>query len=253
MYKFQVRLIVGMIFVLTCMISTTVLAQLGNQRNPDYIGGPWIYTTVPCDNIDCENINSLNLDFLSRYTDRKVAEINFAKGKSQPEEILFLGGRLSWHAGFLGGRGNIFTDNVGDLVEGAELDHSGDYNDVFYGIIVLNVNKSSDVLMQLGYSAYAKVWLNGEVVYDSDKQMWSFEAADMPQRFSAPVKRGKNLLMIKVVEGIGYNLFVNLHTNFTVSYRMRNGKIIHDDILSVDPSATSISTRWASIKQGDNY
>ena len=252
MYKFQVRLVIGMILMLTYMIPTTGLAQLGNQRNPDYIGGPWIYTAVPCDNINCENMDSLNIDFLSRHTDKKVAEINFAKGKSQPTEILFLGGRLSWYAGFLGGRHNIFTDNVGDLVDGAELNPSGYSNAVFYGIIVLNVNKSSDVLMQLGYSAYAKVWLNGEIVYESEKRMWD-EPSDMTQRFSVPVKKGKNLLMAKVVEGIGWNLFVNIHTNFTVSYRMRNGKIIHDDILPVEPSTSTISTRWASLKKGDRF
>ncbi|MYF99943.1 hypothetical protein F4212_12560 [Candidatus Poribacteria bacterium] len=153
---------------------------------------------------------------------------------------------------FFGGRHHIFTDNVGDLVDGAELNPQGYSNAVFYGIIVLNVNKSSDVLMQLGYSAYAKVWLNGEVVYESEDRMWD-EPADMIQRFSVPVKKGKNLLMTKVVEGIGWNLFVNIHTNFTVSYRMRNGKIIHDDILPVEPSTSTISTRWASLKKGDRF
>lgn len=102
MYKFQVRMVIGMVLLLTFIIPTTVLAQLGNQRNPDYIGGPWVYTVVPCSNVDCEDIDSLNIDFLSRYTDRKVAEINFAKGKSKPEEILFVGGSLTWYAGFLG-------------------------------------------------------------------------------------------------------------------------------------------------------
>lgn len=154
---------------------------------------------------------------------------------------------------FSGGRDDIFTDNVGELADGVELNHTGNYNDVFYGIIVLNVNRSSDAIMQLGYSAYAKVWLNGETVYETEDEFGHHEAEDMPHRILVSVNKGKNLLMVKVVEGIAWNLFVNIHTNFTVTYRMRNGKIIHDDTLSVDPSATSISTRWASIKQGDNY
>ena len=246
------NLIFSIIFMLTLSVSTNVLAQLGNQGNLDYIGGPWIYTSVPYNLPDCDNTDTLKIDFLSRYTDKKVAEINFAKGKSKPEEILFLGGRLSWHAGFLGGRDDIFTDNVGELVGGVELDTAGHDNDVFYGIIVLNVNKSSNAIMQLGYDDYAKVWLNGEVVYESEEFNFD-DAEDMTKRFSVRVQKGKNLLMAKVVEGIDWNLFVNINTNFTVSYRMRNGKIIIDDFLPVEPSISTISTRWASLKKGDRF
>ncbi len=99
---------------------------------------------------------------------------------------------------------------------------------------------------------YAKVWLNGEVVYESEEQMFD-EAEDMAQRFSVRVHKGKNLLMAKVVEGIDWNLFININTNFTVSYRMRNGKIIIDEILPVEPSTSTISTRWASLKKGDHF
>ena len=178
MHVVKARLVIGIILILTYMIPTAVLAQLGNQRNPDYIGGPWIYTAVPCEKLDCEDVQNLKIDFLSRYTDQKVAEINFAKGKSKPEEILFLGGRLTWHTGFLGGRHHIFTDNVGDLVDGVELNPVGHSNAVFYGLIVLNVDRASKPMMHLGYSAYAKVWLNGEVVYESEKRMWD-EASEM--------------------------------------------------------------------------
>lgn len=252
MYNLKRYLVVGMIFILTYMIPITVMAQQGNQRNLDYIGGPWIYTVVPCGNVNCGAIESLNIDFLSRYTDKKVAEINFAKGKSKPEEILFLGGRLSWYAGFLGGRDDNFTDNVGELVGGVELDTAGDHNDVFYGIIGLNVNKASNARMQLGYDDYAKVWLNGEVVYESEKEMFD-DAEDMTRRFSVRVHKGKNILMAKVVEGIAWNLFVNINTNFTVSYRMKDGKIVIDGSLPVEPSTSTISTRWASLKKGDRF
>lgn len=252
MHVFKTRMVIGMILMLTYMIPTTVFAQLGNQRNPDYIGGPWIYTAVPCDNVNCDDVQILGIDFLSRYTDQKVAEINFAKGKSKPEEILFLGGRLAWHTGFLGGRHTIFTDNVGDLVDGVELNPSGYSNAVFYGLIVLDVDRASKAMMHLGYSAYAKVWLNGEAVYESEGRMWG-EASEMAQRFLVPVKKGKNLLMAKVIEGIGWNLFVNIKTNFKVSYRIRNGIIIFDDILPVEPSAATVSTRWASLKKGSRF
>lgn len=252
MHVCQKRIFFSIILMLTLSVSTSVLAQLGNQGNLDYIGGPWIYTSVPCNLPDCDNIDTLNIDFLSRYTDKRVAEINFAKGKSKPKEVLFLGGRLAWHAGFLGGRHDIFTDNIGHLVDGVGLDIAGNNNDVFYGIIVLNVNKSSEAIMQLGYNDYAKIWLNGEVVYESEEQMFD-EAEDMVQRFSVRVHKGKNLLMAKVVEGIDWNLFININTNFTVSYRMRNGKIIIDEILPVESSASTVSTRWASIKKGDRF
>ena len=68
-----------------------------------------------------------------------------------------------------------------------------------------------------------------------------------------PVKKGKNLLMAKVIEGIGWNLFVNIGTNFKVSYRIRNGRIVFDDILPVEPSTSTVSTRWASLKKGNRF
>ena len=252
MHVCQKRIILSIILMLTLSVSTNVLAQVGNQGNLDYIGGPWIYTSVPCNLPDCDNTDTLKIDFLSRYTDKKVAEINFAKGKSKPKEIIFLGGSLTWYAGFLGGRDNVFTDNIGHLAEGVGLDIAGNNNDVFYGIIVLNVNKSANAIMQLGYDDYAKIWLNGEVVYESEEQMFD-EAEDMTQRFSVRVHKGKNLLMAKVVEGIDWNLFVNINTNFTVSYRVINGKIIIDELLPVESSTSTISTRWASLKKGDHF
>ncbi len=252
MYNLKRHLVVGMIFLLTYMMPITVRAQLGDQQNLDYIGGPWIYTAVPCDLFDCQQIESLNIDFLSRYTDKKIAEINFAKGKSKPEEILFLGGRLTWFSGFLTGRGENLTDNVGDLVGGVKKNPDGYSNAVFYGLIVLDVNKTSKATMQLGYSAYTKLWLNAEVVYESEERNWD-EPADMALRFSVPVKKGKNLLMAKVVEGITWNLFVNINTNFTVSYRMKDGKIVIHGSLPVEPSTSTISTRWAAIKKGDRF
>lgn len=226
-----------------------MLAQFGNQENPDYIGGPWVYTAVPCGNNQCDNVDFLNIDFLSKYTEGHVVERNFAEGKSRPEEFSFLGGRLTWHIGFLGGRHHVFTDNIGDLVHGVWLNPGGFSNAVFYGLIVLNVNKRSEVMMHLGYRDYAKIWIDGEVVYTSEQRMWEGEAADMPKRISVPLERGKNLIMAKVIEGIAWNLFVNFRTNFKVSYQIRNGIIVIDDILPVEPSATSISTRWGSIKK----
>jgi len=235
--------------MLVAFVPSDVLAQLGVQRNPDYIGGPWIYTSVPCDRINCDDVDALDIDFLSRFTEQKVAEINLAKGKSKPEEILLPGRRLTWHIGFLTGRHHIFTENIDDLVDGVELNQEGHFNDVFYGLIVFDVDKRSEALMHLGYDAYAKIWLNGEVVYRSEREKFD-KAWEMRQRFLVPLKSGRNLLMAKVIEGVGWNLFVNFGANFKVSYRFKNGKIVLDNILSVDPSTSTVSTCWASLKKG---
>ena len=248
---FQIRFVI-ILLMLLCYVSNTVQAQIGIQRNPDYIGGPWVYTSIPCGINKCDHVDFINIDLLSKYTDGTVIERNFAEGKAQPEDILFLGGRLAWHIGFLGGRHNVFTENIGDLVDGVELNPGGHSNAVFYGLIVINVNKTSEVMMHLGYSAYAKIWINGEVAYTSEKRMWE-EAADMTERISVHLKRGKNLIMAKVLEGIGWNLFVNFRTNYKISYQIKNGVIVVDDILPVEPSETSISTRWASLKKESRF
>ena len=241
-------LIFTIILLLMYMSISPVFAQVGIQRNPDYIGGPWVYTAVPCDLNECAHEDILKVDFLSDYTDELVLERNIAKGNSKPTEVLFLGGRLTWYTGFLAGRHIIFTDNIGTLVDGVELNPAGYSNAIFYGLIVINVNKKTETIMHLGYSAYAKIWINGEVVYNSEKRMWD-EAAEMTQRVSVPLKQGKNLIMAKVIEGIGWNLFINFNTNYTVSYRIRNGRIVADEYLPVEPSSSSITTSWATLKK----
>ena len=249
MRVFQAYLVVAMILMLTCLITATALAQ---GQNLDYIGGPWLYAAIPCDGIVCDDVRVLETDFLSRFTGKLVLENEIAQGKVKPKDILFLGGRLTWQTGFLGGREPIFTDNIGTLVAGADLNPAGYSNAVFYGLIVLNVDKkSSGARVHLGYDAYAKIWLNGEVIYESEQRKWN-EAADMTESFVVPLERGKNLLAVKVIEGIGWNLFVGINANFKVSYRIKNGKIMPDDSLPVEPLPSTVSTRWAALKMEDH-
>ena len=244
MLVFQTRLAIAMTLIFTCLMTTAVFAQV---QKPDYIGGPWLYTAIPCEETPCDEVQALEIDFLSQFTGKLADENALASGHAKPEEILFLGGRLTWQAGFLSGRGIIFTDNIGDLVDGVELNPAGYGNAVFYGLIVLNAEKALNATMHLGYSAVAKIWLNGEVVYESKEWMWA-DAENMSQRFFVPLKRGKNLLMAKVGEGIGWNLFVGINANFRISYQIKSGKIVPDDSLPVKPVASNVSTRWASLK-----
>ena len=245
MRVFQAYLVIGVMLILTCLITTPRLAQ---GQNLDYIGGPWLYAAIPCDGILCEDVRALETDFLSRFTGKLVWENAIVQGKMKPKDILFLGGRLTWQTGFLGGREPIFTDNIGTLVDGADLNPAGYSNAVFYGLIVLEVDKkSAGARVHLGYDAYAKLWLNSEVIYESEQRNWD-EAEDMTTNFVVPLKRGKNLLAVKVIEGIGWNLFVGINANFKISYRLRGGKIILDDSLPVEPLPSTIATRWASLK-----
>ena len=233
--------------MLSCLMTTTALAQ---GQKLDYIGGPWLYASVPCDGIVCDDVRALKTDFLSRFTGKLVLENEIAQGKVKPKDILFLGGRLTWQTGFLGGQEPIFTDNIGNLVDGVDLNPAGYSNAVFYGLIVLEVDKKfSGAMMHLGYDAYTKLWLNGEVIYESEQRNWD-EAENMSERFVVSLKRGKNLLVAKVIEGIGWNLFVSINANFKVSYRMRNGKIVPDDSLPVAPLPSTVATCWASLKMG---
>lgn len=246
---FQIPLVIALILMFTCLITTTALAQ---GKNLDYIGGPWLYAAIPCDGILCDDVRALETDFLSRFTGKRVLENEIAQGKVKPKDILFLGGRLTWHTGFLGGREPIFTDNIGTLVDGADLNPAGYSNAVFYGLIVLDVDKKlSGARVHLGYDAYAKIWLNGEVIYESEQRKWD-EAEDMTTSFVIPLARGKNILAAKVIEGIGWNLFVNINADFKVSYRIRNGKIVPDNSLPVEPSPSTVVTRWASLKTGNH-
>ncbi|RKU23709.1 hypothetical protein C6503_02640 [Candidatus Poribacteria bacterium] len=241
----QTHFAIGMTFVLTCLMTTTALAQ---GQKLDYIGGPWLYAAIPCDGIPCDDVGALETDFLSRFTGKLVLENEIAQGIVKPKDILFLGGRLTWQTGFLGGREPIFTDNIGTLVDGADLNPAGYSNAVFYGLIVLDVDKkSSGARVHLDYTAYAKIWLNGKVIYESEQRNWD-EAENMTTSFVVPLERGKNLLAAKVIEGIGWNLFVNINSNFKVSYRIRNGKIVRDNSLPVEPSPSTVVTRWAALK-----
>ena len=247
MYVSQARLTIGITLMLSCLMTTTVLAQVPGGQKPDYIGGPWLYTAVPCAGTPCDQAHALEIDFLSQFTNRLVSENEIIQGEAKPKEILFLGGRLEWHAGFLGGKRIIISDNIGTLVDGVELNPAGFSNAVFYGLIILESDKSVNTTMHIGYSAIAKVWLNGEVVYESEGRMWE-DAENMSENFLVRLKRGKNLLIAKVGEGIVWNLFAGINANFRISYRIENGKIVPDDSLPIEPLASTVSTRWASLK-----
>ena len=81
-----------------------------------------------------------------------------------------------------------------------------------YALITLNSKTDqSDVLMFVGSDDAIKVWLNGKVVF---KNAIDRGAEDFQESFKVDLKKGNNLLMVKVSQsGYKWSMFVGINAD----------------------------------------
>jgi hypothetical protein len=86
-----------------------------------------------------------------------------------------------------------------------------------------------------------KVWLNGEVVHTNSVNRGRGNANTFQDTFAVDLKRGSNLLMVKVSErGGGWGMYVGVDADFALS--STPGR------LSVEPAGKFI-TKWGELKR----
>ena len=197
------------------------------------ITGPWLWMIAPTEAEGGQA--STDEDSLDEASKGKVTEEDIAKnGAREGDEI----GDYEWTLGTLPADGNINA-----TVVSIGMTNVADFNDVTsYALITLRTIKAQrGVTMGVNSDDSIKVWLNGEVVHTNAVNRGRGNANTFQDTFDVDLKRGSNLLLVKVSErGGGWGMYVGIDAQFTLTNR--------PGLLSVEPAGKLI-TKWGEIKR----
>ncbi len=223
------------IIVLVCLMSLSVI--IADAEKP--IAGPWLWMIAPTD-ANQGGQNSTDTDSLEEASNGKVTEEMVAKnGAREGDEV----GDYEWTPGELPGDGNINA-----MLVSIKMTNVADFNDVTsYGLLVLeSKSKQSGVTMGTSSDDSIKVWLNGEEVHKKaiNRGRGGTPAGinNYQDRFEVDLKKGANLLMVKVSErGGGWGQYVGIDADV-------EHHIEFEGFQPVEP-AGKLATQWAEIKK----
>ncbi len=198
------------------------------------ITGPWLWMIAPTD-ANQGGQASTDVDSLDEESNGKVTEEEVAKKGARKGDVV---GDYKWTPGTLPADGNINA-----MVVSIGMTNVADFNDVTsYALITLKTTKAQrDVTMGVNSDDSIKVWLNGEVVHTNAVNRGRGNANTFQDTFDVDLKRGSNLLMVKVSErGGGWGMYVGVDAEFALSST--------PGLLSVEPAGKFI-TKWGEIKR----
>lgn len=198
------------------------------------ITGPWLWMIAPTD-ANQGGQASTDIDSLDEASRGKVTEEDVAKNGARKGEAV---GDYKWTLGTLPADGNINA-----MVVSIGMTNIADFNDVTsYALITLKTIKAQrDVTMGVNSDDSIKVWLNGEVVHTNAVNRGRGNANTFQDTFDVDLKRGSNLLMVKVSErGGGWGMYVGIDAKFALSST--------PGILAIEPTGKFL-TQWAEIKR----
>ena len=221
---------------LICLMAISVITHIADAEEP--IAGPWLWMIVATD-ANQGGQASTDVDSLDEASKGKVTEEKVAKnGAKEGDEV----GDYEWTPGELPPNGDI---NV--CVRDIGMTKVADFNDVTsYALLILESSKKqSDVTIGVSSDDSIKVWLNGEEVHKNPVNRGRggtpANINGYQDRFEVDLKKGANLLMVKVSErGGGWGQYVGIdadvehHINF-------------DKFQPVEP-AGKLATQWAEVK-----
>ena len=198
------------------------------------ITGPWLWMIAPTD-ANQGGQASTDVDSLDEESNGKVTEEEVAKkGANKGDEV----GDYEWMPGTLPADGNINA-----MLVSIGMTNVADFNDVTsYALITLRTTKAQrDVTMGVNSDDSIKVWLNGEVVHTNAVNRGRGNANTFQDTFEVDLKRGSNLLMVKVSErGGGWGMYVGIDAEFALTST--------PGILAVEPTGKFI-TQWGELKR----
>ncbi|MDE0682335.1 MAG: hypothetical protein OXI63_05415, partial [Candidatus Poribacteria bacterium] len=194
--------VIGLVY----LMSLSVMMHIANAEKP--IAGPWLWMIVPTD-AGVGGQASTDEDSLDEASKGKVTEEKVAKnGAKEGDEV----GDYEWTPGELPANGDI---NV--CVVNIKMTKVADFNDVTsYALLILESSKKqSGVTMGTSSDDSLKVWLNGEEVHrmavNRGRGGLPANINGYQDRFEVDLKKGANLLMVKVSErGGGWGQYVGV-------------------------------------------
>ena len=184
------------------------------------ITGPYLWIIAPTEKWR-GGIESLDVDSLHGASNGTLREAEVAQNGAKAGDAV---GDYVWTLGSIAPTGgnnlNDLVNKIGIVDGGNSTTTADDVNIVdhsAYGIISLkSTTGASDVTMLAGCNDAMKIWLNGDVVFKNQHHT-NWAATDFQERFKVNLKKGKNLLMVKVSQGTGdWSLFVGIDAEVTL-------------------------------------
>ena len=184
---------------------------------PDYnnFRGPWLWMIAPTEQ-NQGGAASTDIDSLAVASANTVNEEKVSKyGSNEGESV----GDYTWTLGEMPPDGNINATlvNIG-------MTEKTDLNDFTAYALIPFVSKTDqpDVKMRVRSDDSIKVWLNGEVVWRNAVNRNLYAAVDT---FSVHLKKGDNLLLVKVSERVGgWGMQVGIDAEVLPVYRYVTSK-----------------------------
>ena len=198
------------------------------------ITGPWLWMIAPTD-ANQGGANSTNFDSLNDASGGKVTEEEIAKNGARKGDIV---GDYKWTLGTL-----LADGNINATVVSIGMTNVADLNDfTSYALITLRTTKAQrNVTMGVNSDDSIKVWFNGEVVHTNPVNRGRGNANAFQDTFDVNLKRGSNLLMVKVSErGGAWGMYVGVDAEFALGGTPGS--------LPVEPTGKLV-TQWAKMKR----
>ena len=206
--------------IATQTISVSVINSLNK------ITGPWLWIIAPTE-VGRGGANSIDVDSLHAASGGTVTEASVAANGAKAGGTV---GNYVWTLGKIAetGRNNIndVINKIG-LVDGRNPATTADDVNVddhsSYALITLqSTTARSNVTVRAGSDDAIKVWLNGQVVH---KKRVNREAADFQDSFKVNLRKGDNLLLIKVSERGGrWSMFVGIDADVNIGKQSTTGE-----------------------------
>ena len=198
---------------------TTTISRAFNPGVPiggPKIEGPWLWVTVPGEVLD-SNTDLLAAVSRSSITEQQAATNGVSQGK--------LVGNNRWTQGKIAPSGDMNINNM--LEEIGSQANKDNTNQIIYGSIILDSPREQNTNLFFGCGGRVKIWLNGELVYQS--LIWrsrSGQAFNYHDFFPVTLKQGPNVLLVAIDGGRGWwNGFFGFEAG--TAYKVSNPRLGH--------------------------
>ena len=178
---------------LASLPETTTISRAFNPgvpRGGRKIEGPWLWVTVPGESLD-GNTDLLAAASAGTLSEQQVATDGVIQGKP-------VGNNL-WTQGKIAPYGE--TNIVEMLDEIGSQANKNNNNRIIYGSIILDSPREQDTHMFFGCGDRVKIWLNGELIYQS--LLWR-RAGNYHDFIPVNLKQGPNVLLVVIDDGVGF-------------------------------------------------
>ena len=175
------------------------------------ITGPWLWMIAPTET-NQGGARAINVDSLAAASGGALTEANLARNGAKEGDTI---GDHVWTLGRITASGG---NNINDLLNRIGM-AQGDVNDhSSYALITLeSATDQPGVTMAVGSDDAIKVWLNGTVVHNNPVDRG---ADDFLENFRVDLKKGDNLLVVKVSErAVDWSMFVGIEAAVDAVYK----------------------------------